>query len=393
MLECALAAGLMSSGASVCLSGVVTTPELAFLIKEEGFFGGAMISASHNVYSDNGIKLFSFGGEKLCDTISDKIEDYIDGILGEDIPACTGDKIGRILDFSSDKYENFLKNASDAPLDGMNIALDCANGSTYRIAKRVFSSLGAHVKEISCTPDGKNINFGCGSTHIEALSSFVRKGNFDVGFAFDGDGDRCIAVDPLGRELCGDRMMYLLARYFSSRNELPKDAIAVTVMSNLGLHLALEREKIRCVQCPVGDRYVWENMQKYNLYLGGEQSGHVILRKYLHTGDGILTAIKALNAARYLGLGFSELYDCVPLLGQVLLNVRVKDKGVAHCSSVQRELENIRVKLSGRGRVILRPSGTEQIIRVMVEAENKDECRNYAEKIAEIIRCSEVEKP
>ncbi len=388
MLENAVGAGIMSAGADVYFSGVVTTPALAFLVKRGGFDGGVMISASHNVYSDNGIKLFSSGGEKPSDAICDKIEDYIDG-CGElrevDLSTARGEEIGRADNFCSDEYEKFLIDSAKCRFDGMKIALDCANGSTSGAAERVFRSLGASIYAINDAPDGVNINRECGSTHIGAICDAVKNGDFDGGFAFDGDGDRCIAVDREGRVLCGDGLMLLLAKYMAKRGELTHGAIAVTVMSNLGLHAALERENIRCVQCAVGDRFVWENMQKYGLALGGEQSGHVIIRPHLNTGDGILTAIKTLEAVSFFGVTLEDARKDLVLFPQELLNVRVRDKGVIDAPSVMRTAEDLRTALAGNGRLVLRPSGTEQMVRIMVEAQSEQECRAFAEKMKSAI--------
>lgn len=394
MLESAIGAGLMSAGTDAYFLGVATTPALAFLVKKCGFDGGVMISASHNVYSDNGIKLFSPSGEKISDAICDKIEDYIDGV-GElevvNLSVARGEKIGRASSFSADEYEKFLIRSAKCRFDGLKIALDCANGSTSGIAERVFKALGADVCSENSFPDGTNINRDCGSTHIESLCKMMQNGNFDAGFAFDGDGDRCIAADRWGRVLDGDALMLLLAKYMTRCGELSGGAIVATVMSNLGLHASLDKEGISCIGSAVGDRFVWENMQKYDIDLGGEQSGHIIIRPYLHTGDGILTAIKSLEASRLLGETFEEARDAIKVFPQTLLNVKVRDKKITEAPLVTETVDKIREKLSGRGRVLLRPSGTEPIIRIMVEVQGEDECREYAEQIEAAIRRAEEE--
>lgn len=395
MLEYAMAAGLSASGADVYLLHVIPTPGVSFAVAGDDFDCGIMISASHNPYTDNGIKLVNGRGEKMEDAVIAQIEDYLDA--GTDaspkadlrVPMATGERIGQIVDYSAgrNRYVGYLISLSRHSFKPYRIALDSANGSAWTIAKSVFEALGARVYTLGTSPDGLNINRGVGSTHIEALSRFVREKHLDLGFAFDGDADRCLAVDERGSVVNGDHILYLLARQLKRKGELVNNTVVTTVMSNLGLYRALEEAGIAYEQTTVGDRYVYENMQRTGNCIGGEQSGHIILKKYATTGDGILTAIKVMEAVIDTKLPLGKLAEPVQMLPQVTENLRVANKrAVRENPEVARTVERIRAELGDRGRILLRESGTEPVIRVMVEAEREEICRSLAEEVLSVIR-------
>jgi phosphoglucosamine mutase len=342
-----------------------------------------MISASHNPYYDNGIKLMNGNGEKMDDGLQDEIEQYIDGKIPE-LPYAQRDKIGRTVDFYSgrNRYIGYLTGIATSPFENKKIGLDCANGSTWMIGSAVFTALGADVKVIHNQPDGININNGCGSTHIESLQQFVRDNHLDCGFAFDGDGDRCLAVDEQGQLVDGDKIMYICARYLHDTGALPTNTVVTTVMSNLGLYKALERDGIAYEKTAVGDRFVYENMKENGHLIGGEQSGHIIFRKYAHTGDGLVTAIMLTQIMSETHLPLSSLAAPVTIYPQVLKNVVVTDKdGTLANAQVQKTVTQVETELGDNGRVLLRKSGTEPVLRVMAEADTPALCEQVVDRI------------
>lgn len=394
MLEYALVAGVTSSGVDAYMLHVTTTPSVSFVTASEDFDGGVMISASHNLYTDNGIKLVNGRGEKESDALQDQIEQYLDDAYplptgARDLPYARGEAIGRIVDYAAgrNRYIGYLISLSLHSFKGFRVALDCANGSAWMIAKSVFDALGAKTYLLGASPDGLNINRGCGSTHPEALSRFVRENRLDAGFAFDGDSDRCIAVDESGALINGDHILYLLATEMKRRGELRGNAVVATVMSNLGLRQALAREGIGYEETQVGDRFVYERMQEGGLAIGGEQSGHIILSKYATTGDGILTAIKIMEAMISSKMPLSSLAAPMKMLPQALCNLRVRDKeaAVSH-PHVKEAFEKIEGALMGSGRILLRKSGTEPLVRVMVEATEQQICDRYVKEVASLFR-------
>lgn len=393
MLEYALVAGLTSSGADAYMLHVTTTPSVSFVTASEDFDGGIMISASHNAYTDNGIKIVNCRGEKESDSLLDEIEEYLDRCAAPtaqgDIPYAKGEAIGRIVDYAAgrNRYIGYLISLSLHAFKGFRVALDAANGSAWMIAKSVFDALGAKTYPLSNTPDGLNINRGCGSTHPEQLARFVRDNRLDVGFAFDGDADRCIAVDERGEIVNGDHMLYLLAAEMKRRGELSGNAVVATVMSNLGLRRALTTEGIGYEETQVGDRFVYERMQEGGFAIGGEQSGHIILGKYATTGDGILTAIKVMEAMISTKLPLSALAAPMQMLPQALGNLRVKDKeaAVSH-PRVQEKITEIKKALGEDGRILLRKSGTEPLVRVMAEGPSEELCRRYVGEVSALLK-------
>lgn len=394
MLEYAVAAGLTASGGDAYMLHVTTTPSVSYAVASDDFDCGIMISASHNPYTDNGIKLVNRHGEKIDDATIEKIELYLDGHLGElgittpDIPFATGEELGRIVDFAAgrNRYIGYLISLSRFSFKQFRIGLDCANGSAWMIAKSVFDALGAKTYTIGAEPDGLNINRDVGSTHIKALSEYVRRKHLDVGFAFDGDADRCIAVDENGNEVNGDHMLYILATDLKQRGELANNTVVTTVMSNLGLYRALDAVDIAYEQTTVGDRYVYENMQKNGHCIGGEQSGHIILSKFATTGDGILTAIKVMEALIESKQPLSYLASPVTMLPQVTKNLRVENKAaVRENEAVQRCVAEVAERLGKHGRVLLRESGTEPVVRVMAEAESEARCHECVDEIVDVI--------
>ncbi len=390
MYENALAAGITSSGSDAYLLHVTTTPCVSYITRTEMFDCGVMISASHNPFTDNGIKLMNCDGEKMDDALQDEIERYIDGLIDE-IPFATGDQVGCTVDFYSgrNRYIGYLTNVATKSFEDRKVALDCANGSSWMIAPAVFNALGSKTYVINNSPDGSNINFGCGSTHIEGLCEYVKANQLDCGFAFDGDADRCLAVDENGEIVNGDKIMYICGKYLKSIGQLPSNKVVTTVMSNFGLYKALDRIGISYEKTAVGDRYVYENMKEFNHMVGGEQSGHVIFRKYARTGDGILTAIMLLSVLVETQLPLSVLASEVTMYPQVLKNVVVDDKDATlEDPAVKLAVEAATAELGDNGRVLLRKSGTEPVLRVMSEAGSNEECEKHVDAIIESMKVS-----
>ncbi len=385
MLEYAIASGLASVGADAHVLHVTTTPSVSYVTANDGFDFGIMISASHNPFYDNGIKVVDARGEKLSDSTIDALEELMDN--GE-IPSATGADVGEIVDYYAgrNRYIGYLISLARHSYRNYKIGLDCSNGGAWMIARSVFEALGARVLAIGTEPNGVNINEGVGSTHIDALAKHVREQGLDVGFAFDGDADRCIAVDEHGEVVNGDHVLYILAKAMKARGELAGNTVVTTVMSNLGLYRALEAADIQYVQTKVGDRYVYENMRANGYTIGGEQSGHTILSKYATTGDGILTAIMLMEAMIEAKLPLSKLKSPVKMLPQTTVNVRVRDKSIVKDPRVVRAAREVEQKLGNDGRILLRESGTEPVLRVMIEAETEELCTSYAEAVASVIR-------
>ena len=388
MYECALSAGLTSSGADAYLLHVTTTPSVSYIARVDDFDCGVMISASHNPYHDNGIKLINGQGEKMEESVLDQIEAYLDGEIAE-LPHATGADIGRTVDYSAgrNRYIGYLISLSTHSYKGVKIGLDCANGSTWMIAKSVFDALGADTYVIGNKPDGLNINVECGSTHLEALQSLVRENGLDVGFAFDGDADRCLAVDERGEAVSGDKIMYVCAKYMKDHGRLDTNTVVTTVMSNFGLYKALEAAGISYEKTAVGDKYVWENMREHGHLIGGEQSGHIIFSKYATTGDGLITALKVMQVMLDTRLPLSKLAEPVTIYPQVLKNVVVDDKdGTLADAAVTAAVRAEEEKLGGSGRVLLRKSGTEPVLRVMAEAQSDEVCEASVDAIIGAMR-------
>ena len=390
MYECALSAGLTSSGADAYLLHVTTTPSVSYIARVDDFDCGVMISASHNPYHDNGIKLINSQGEKMEESVLDEIEAYLDGLTSEP-PLATGAGIGRTVDYSAgrNRYIGYLISLSTHSYKGLRVGLDCANGSTWMIAKSVFDALGADTVVIGNKPDGLNINVDCGSTHLDALRQLVKENGLDVGFAFDGDADRCLAVDENGKAVSGDEIMYMCARHMAERGRLDNNTLVTTVMSNFGLYKALDELGIKYEKTAVGDKYVWENMRANGHLIGGEQSGHIIFSKYATTGDGLITALKVMQAMLDTRQPLSKLCEPVTIYPQVLKNVVVDDKdGTLADSAVTAAVAAEEARLGDRGRVLLRKSGTEPLLRVMAEAETDDECERSVDAIIDAMRTS-----
>lgn len=388
MLEYALVAGLTSSGGDAYLLHVTTTPSVSYVVRTEDFDAGLMISASHNPFYDNGIKLLNDRGEKMdADTIA-LLEDYLDTSSPEPKLAAR-DEIGRTVDYTAgrNRYMGYLISLAMRSYRGMRVGLDCANGSAWMLAKSIFDALGAKTYAINNEPDGTNINMNCGSTHIEELQNLVRELHLDVGFAFDGDADRCLAVDEQAQIVDGDKILYIYGRYMKERGKLINNTVVTTVMSNLGLYKAFDEFGIDYEQTAVGDRFVYENMLQNGHRLGGEQSGHIIFSKYASTGDGILTAIKLMEVILERKVPLSKLAEPVHTYPQLLQNVRVTDKETAlQNPALQQMTTQIEQQLAGDGRVLIRPSGTEPVIRVMVEATTDELCKQYVEQLAAVIK-------
>lgn len=391
MLEYAIASGIVSSGADAYMLHVTTTPSVSYVTRQDSFDAGIMITASHNPFYDNGIKVINSAGEKLDDSTTLLMEAYIDGnllplgVMGEDIPLAIGDKIGRIYDYDSgrNRYVGYLISLVSNSFKNLKIGIDCANGASWNIANAVFSALGAKTYIIGAEPDGLNVNLSCGSTHIEKLQKLVREKHLDVGFAFDGDADRCIAVDEKGIVVDGDKIIYILAKRLMTKGNLNKNTVAVTVMSNSGFIKSMNDIGVECVQTAVGDRYVYECMQDNDYSLGGEQSGHIIIKKYATTGDGILTALMLAEEMCDAKSSISKLCGDVILFPQHTKNVRVKNKEAAICDPLVGEArDRVEEKIGGKGRVLLRKSGTEPLVRIMIECEDASLCAEYAEEIA-----------
>lgn len=395
MLEYSIVAGLTASGADAYMLHVTTTPSVSYVTKQDEFDCGVMISASHNPYYDNGIKLVNRYGEKIDDATASLIEAYIDGDMArlgidvKDLPLAKRERIGCIVDYVAgrNRYVGYLISVASHSYRSLRVGLDCANGSSWMIAKSVFDALGAQTYVIGASPDGTNINDGYGSTHIEALQAFVRENHLDVGFAFDGDADRCIAVDEKGNVVNGDHILYILAKRLKARGNLDFNTVVATVMSNSGLLTALDEAGIRCAVTAVGDRFVYECMQQNGYRLGGEQSGHIILQKYATTGDGILTAIMVTEEMLDTKSSLSKLAKPVKLYPQLCRNIKVTSKpAVTADEEVKKKLAEINTAIGGRGRILLRESGTEPVIRIMVECEDPADCEAYAGKLAAVIK-------
>lgn len=389
MLEGALVAGLLSIGVEVMRLGVISTPGVAYLTKALGAQAGIMISASHNPVQDNGIKFFGPDGFKLSDEQEAEIEALIDN--GEDmLPRPIGAGLGQVNDYfeGGQKYLQYLKQTIDEEdFSGMKIALDCAHGATSSLATYLFADLDADVVTMGASPNGLNINEGVGSTHPEALAAFVKEKGADVGLAFDGDGDRLIAVDENGNIVDGDQIMYICAKYLKETGRLKHQTVVSTVMSNLGFYKALEAQGMKSVQTAVGDRYVVEEMKKNGYNLGGEQSGHIIFLDYNTTGDGMLTALQLVNIMKIKGKPLSELAGEMKKYPQLLVNVRVKEKEkVMENEQVKNVIAEVEAEMNGNGRVLVRPSGTEPLVRIMAEALTEEACRAYVERIADVVR-------
>ena len=383
MFENALAAGITSAGADAYLLHVTTTPCVSYITRTERFDCGVMISASHNPFYDNGIKLMNGIGEKMEDALQAELERFIDGEPAA-LPWATEGKIGKTIDFYSgrNRYIGYLTSLAARSFEKHKVGLDCANGSSWMIGRAVFDALGAKTYVINDQPDGVNINMDCGSTHIEGLQLYVREHHLDVGFAFDGAADRCLAVDERGRVLNGDKIMYICAKYLKDRGQLPGDTVVTTVMSNFGLYKALDKAGLRYEKTAVGDRYVYENMKENDFGLGGEQSGHIIFRKYAHTGDGLNTALMLMQVMIDTQLPLSVLAAGVTMYPQVLKNVRVDDKdGTLADAAVQAAVDACTEELGDSGRVLLRKSGTEPVLRVMAEAGSPEKCEKQVDRI------------
>ncbi|MCD7949709.1 MAG: phosphoglucosamine mutase [Erysipelotrichaceae bacterium] len=388
MFEYSLVAGLTASGADVFLLHVTTTPSVSYVVRSENFDCGIMISASHNPYYDNGIKVIDGNGYKLDAKIENLIEKYIDG-LSDSIPFATKDNIGRTIDYSMgrNRYIGYLMSIPMRAFKNKRVGLDCANGASSAIAKAVFDALGAKTYVINNEPDGLNINENCGSTHIEVLQNYVRENGLDCGFAYDGDADRCIAVDEYGRVVNGDMILYICGMEMKRKNELVHNTIVTTVMSNFGLYKSLDKVGINYEKTAVGDKYVNENMVKNGHVLGGEQSGHIIFSKHATTGDGILTSLKVMETMVENKKTLAQLCDGIEVYPQLLINVRVKDKKAAQEDvDVQKAIKEVEEKLGDDGRILVRESGTEPVVRVMVEALSDELCHEYVLKVVNTIK-------
>ncbi len=386
MLEYALAAGITASGADAYLLHVTTTPSVSFVTRTDGFDCGVMISASHNPYYDNGIKLLNGNGEKMEQEVLDKIEKHLDS--GNQLPFAQREKLGSTVDYIAgrNRYMGFLISLGIYSFKGMRIGLDCANGAAWNMARTVFEALGAKTYLLGVEPDGLNINDGVGSTHIEKLQQLVIEEGLDAGFAYDGDADRCLCVDEKGNVITGDHILYILGQYMKSRGQLDNNTVVTTVMSNFGLYKAFDEAGIAYAKTQVGDKYVYEYMAQNGCRLGGEQSGHVIISKYANTGDGILTSLKVMEVMLAKKKTLSELCQNLTIYPQVLKNVRVRDKTAAQNDpNVQSAVEQVAAALGDRGRILVRESGTEPVIRVMVEAPTREECEAAVNQVVTAI--------
>ena len=395
MFEYSLVGGLVSSGADAYLLHVTTTPSVAYVARTDGFDCGIMISASHNPYYDNGIKLINSSGEKMDESVISLVESYIDGNLEcfgrhwDELPAAKRDQIGRTVDYVSgrNRYIGYLISLGIYSFKGMRVGLDCANGSSWNIAKNVFDALGAKTYVINAQPDGYNINKDAGSTHIEGLQRFVIENGLDVGFAYDGDADRCLCVDEKGNVVTGDHILYICGKVMKEQGLLMGNTVVTTVMSNFGLYKAFDECGISYEKTKVGDKYVYENMMMNNYRLGGEQSGHIIFSRYASTGDGILTSLKVMEAMLAKKKTLSQLCEGFTFYPQVLKNVRVDDKAAAQNDpAVQKAVADVAAKLGSTGRILVRESGTEPVIRVMVEAESKVVYQELVDSVIEVIK-------
>lgn len=388
MFEAALTSGLTASGADVYQLHVTTTPSVSYLVRQEGFDCGIMISASHNPYFDNGIKVINAKGHKLEPEIEEQIEQYMDGET-EELPLAKKEKIGRCYDYSEgkEKYIEYLKSLVKEPFAGKTVALDLSNGSASVMAGEIFESLGAQVIVSHNQPNGTNINRDCGSTHIENLQSLMYDTGADIGFAYDGDADRCLAVDDEGKVIDGDHILYLCGRYLKEQGRLKNDTVVTTVMSNMGLYRAFDKLGIHYEQTAVGDKYVCENMMEHDYSIGGEQSGHIIFKEHAVTGDGILTSLMIMEAWLAANKPLSLLTSDLVIYPQLLVNVKVKDKVAAReDADVQKAAEEVTAALGDAGRLLLRESGTEPLIRVMVEAETDELCKENVNHIVQVLK-------
>ena len=388
MFEYALVAGLTASGADAYLLHVTTTPSVSYVVRSEGFDCGIMISASHNPYYDNGIKVINGGGYKLEADVESLIEEYIDS-KEDTLPLATKENIGRTVDYyiGRNRYVGYLISLATRSFKDMRVGLDLSNGSATTVAKGVFDALGAKTFVINSEPDGTNINKDCGSTHIEYLQKYVVENNLNVGFAYDGDADRCLAVDEKGNIIDGDLILYLCGVYMKRRNELANNTIVTTVMSNLGLYKALERQGICYEKTAVGDKYVFENMMTNGHALGGEQSGHIIFSKHAMTGDGVLTSLKLMEVMLESKAPLSELLKEITIFPQLLVNVKVKDKKEAReDEAVIEAVEQVEKELGSEGRILVRESGTEPVVRVMVEAETGEKCKIMVDRVVNVLK-------
>ena len=399
MFEYALVAGLTASGADAYLLHVITTPSVAYVARTEDFDCGIMISASHNPYYDNGIKLINGNGEKMDEATINLVEAYLDSELEvfgqkyEEIPFAHKDAIGCTVDYAAgrNRYMGYLISLGLYSFKGMKVGLDCANGSSWNMAQQIFDSLGAKTFVINAEPDGTNINRDAGSTHIEGLQKYVVENGLDVGFAYDGDADRCLCVDEKGNVVDGDAILYIYGRYMKERGKLLTNTVVTTVMSNFGLYKAFDELGIGYAKTAVGDKYVYEYMTKNGCRIGGEQSGHIIFSKYASTGDGILTSLKMMEVMMAKKKKLSQLTEDLHIYQQVLVNVMVKDKAVAQADAdVQAAISKVAERLGDTGRILVRESGTEPLIRVMVEAETKEICHTYVDEVVSIINKKEA---
>ena len=395
MFEYSLVGGLVASGADAYLLHVTTTPSVAYVARTDSFDCGIMISASHNPYYDNGIKLINGQGEKMDEETIALVEDYLEGkltVFGEEmkeVPFAHRDGIGRTVDYVSgrNRYIGYLISLGMYSFKGKKIGLDCANGSSWNIAKSVFDALGAQTYVMGAEPNGLNINEGVGSTHIGALAEFVKEKGLDAGFAYDGDADRCLAVDETGSIITGDHILYIYGRYLKERGELLGNTVVTTVMSNFGLYKAFDELDIGYAKTAVGDKYVYEYMQQNGCRIGGEESGHIIFSKYASTGDGILTSLKLMEVMLAKKQTLSELARPLTIYPQVLKNIRVNDKTAAQNDpDVQKAVAAAAEALGDTGRILVRESGTEPLVRVMVEAESKEECEKYVDSVIDVIK-------
>ena len=395
MLEYCIVAGITASGADAYMLHVTTTPSVSYVTRIDEFDCGIMVTASHNPYYDNGIKIINSRGEKLDDETTALIEAYIDGdlaalgVTGDDLPLAQKAGIGCINDYSAgrNRYIGYLISIASNSYKKLKIGLDCANGASWYIANAVFSALGAQTYVVGNEPNGLNINEGCGSTHIENLQRLVREKHLDIGFAFDGDADRCLAVDENGNLVDGDAIIYILGKRLKAKGTLNDNTVVMTVMSNSGFIASLDKIGIQCVQTAVGDRFVYECMQNNDYAIGGEQSGHIIMKKYATTGDGILTAIMVAEEICDSKATLSKLAEPIKLYPQYLQNMHVKDKtAVIEDENVKKEVERVEMLINKKGRILLRPSGTEPVIRVMVEAETYEKCIEYTQRVVKVIK-------
>lgn len=388
MFEYALVSGLTASGADVCLMHVTPTPSVSYITRIDEFDCGIMISASHNPFYDNGIKIINGNGSKMDAGVENQIEAYIDHLTDE-IPYATRENIGRTTDYASgrNRYIGYLMTLATRSFKNVRVGLDCANGASSTVAKAVFEALGAKTYVIHAEPDGVNINDHCGSTHIEVLQKVVREKGLDVGFAYDGDADRCLAVDDQGEIVDGDKILYMCGKYLKEKGELKNNTVVTTIMSNLGLYKAFDRCGIRYEKTAVGDKYVYENMQENGYSLGGEQSGHIIFSKFATTGDGVLTSLKIMEVMLESKQKLSDLFHDLTIYPQLLVNVRVKSKPEAKADpDVCALVASIEKELGEEGRILIRESGTEPVIRVMVEAKTDEICNRYVYQVVDLLK-------